>query len=158
MLLGGIAVVIALLVFAAVDVYWPIGAVLVAAGFVSTGVYSFPLWAWILGNPLSIAAYFVIGLPWLFFRWTRFVEKQLKREIERKAANKDTPYAKLTEIPTWKEHKWKFAPYYCYWPIDVIVYLLNDVIREIWNLVSRMVSETFDRYARWRFRKLTGGN
>ncbi len=153
----GIGVVLVLLLFfAALDVYWPIGAAIFLAGAIGVFFFSFPIWAWILANPLLIFAYFAIGLPWLFFRWTRFVEVQFKA-AKKNIAERDWDASRWERlVPKWSDHKWQFAPYYCYWPVDIIVYLLTDILNDIWKLVSRMVSEAFDRYSRWRFSHLGG--
>lgn len=146
----GLAVaLVVLLILAAMDVYWPIGAAIVLVAAVGVTFYSFPLWMWVAANWWLIFVYFLIGLPWLFFRWTRFVEKEFRKARNNKNYRDN--------IPQWAYHKWSFAPYYTYWPIDFVVYFLNNFLRDVWDFVSRMVSETFDRYARWRFSKLTGG-
>lgn len=141
------AVLLLLIFLAALDVYWPITVVLVvgiAAGFFFLG---WPVLQWVTANPWMIVAYLAIGIPWIFFRWTRYIEERFKAA----KAHKDTG---RHHIPTWSEHKWEYAPYYFYWPVDMAAYLLSDVLRDVWDAVSAMVTRSFDRYAEWRFSKL----
>ncbi len=129
-------VVLVLIVVAAFDVFWPftVALVLVALGaWWREGVTVF----WLLWRPEIIGAYVALGFVWVFFKWTRLVERCL-RGGDRKP-------------PKWADHSYDFAAYFFYWPIDAAAYLLSDFVQEAWRFLARMVGRSFDRYAEWRF-------
>jgi hypothetical protein len=139
MLIAIAVVVCALVISAAFEVFWPLTVVLAAT---VSG-----LW-WVgqgdtlstLLQPWYLAAYFPIGFAWVFFKWTRLVEASVR--------------SRSKEPPEWSRHWEDFIAHFFYWPVSMLAYLLSDVLREAWRLVSRMVAQSFDRYAQWRFRSV----
>lgn len=127
-----------LIVLAAFDVFWPASLVLACiAGVVwwRTGLSSFvALW-----RPELLAAYLIIGVLWVFFKWTRLVEDAVRSHRDR--------------MPRWSDNSYDFAPYFFFWPLDAIAYVFSDFLREAWRVLARIVTRSFDRYAEWRFAK-----
>jgi hypothetical protein len=139
---------IVLLVFALFDTFWPltVGLILgLAAGwwFGHSGLL-LPLL-----QPQFAVLYFLIGLGWVFFKWTRLVEKKLKEHYIAYGHNT----ARVPTPPKWEVHSWNFSAYFFYWPLDMVAYVLSDLLRDAWRVISRTVSRSFDRYAEWRFNK-----
>lgn len=127
-----------LVALAAFEVFWPTSLVLACIAGVAwwrVGLSSFvALW-----RPELIAAYLIIGVLWVFFKWTRLVEDAVRERDAR--------------VPRWSEHSYDFAAYFFYWPLDAIAYMLSDFLQEAWRVMARIVTRSFDRYAEWRFAK-----
>ena len=131
-------VLLIMIILAALDVFWPFTAaiVLIAIGiWWKEGIHIFK----ILWQPEFIGIYISIGFIWVFFKWTREVERCLRQGDRRP--------------PRWAEHNYDYAAYFFYWPIDMVAYFLSDFIREAWRFLSSIVERSFDRYAEWRFAK-----
>ena len=133
-------------ILAVCDVFWPFTVTLVC-GWIA---------AWYLGHlqdirpllrPDLIVGYIVLGLAWVFFKWTRLVEDEIKRARNLKTIN--------PQPPRWSHHADAFIAYFFYWPLDLIAYVLDDLLSDAWKWISRMVTQSFDRYAEWRFKSLT---
>jgi hypothetical protein len=130
---------------AVLDVFWPFTVGVVAYGIAVWWLSLWPTLAPYL-QPPAVAAYFAAGCLWVFFKWSRLVERKWREAKHNKLASQAPP--------TWAEHQYGFAAYFFYWPIDVVAYVLSDVLTEAWRLVSSMVSQSFNRYAQWRFNRL----
>lgn len=133
-----IAAAIGLAIF---DVFWPFTVVL-ALGM-ALGWWFGRLGALHVLQAWMILPYVAVGFAWTFFKWTRFVEDAYR--TDRKAGP-----------PKWSHHSYDFAAYFFYWPIDVVAYVLSDLLEDVWRWVSAMVARTFDRYAQWRFSRAAG--
>lgn len=154
LLLWFVLVLVLFVGFAIAEVFWPLTLLLVvgvAATWFFTS-FSFASLAFLL-HPLYIGLYIVLGIFWVFFRWTKLVEKKLKQRKKDKARHPDAP-SRWEDVPKWSDHQWGFLAYFFYWPIDMVAYVLSDLLRDIWNIVSRLVGQVFDRYAEWRFSNL----
>jgi hypothetical protein len=92
--------------------------------------------AWAYENPSTVVAlvvaYLAIGFVWIWFRWIRLVEEY--RSDGRKQL-------------LWSAQKYNFSGYFFYWPIDVVVFILGDLLEDIWRFVSNAVEESFNNYA-----------
>lgn len=152
LLLLEIIAVLVLLGFATAEVFWPIG---ILAVFALIGAWWFSHLAMLLAflNPFWIAAYFVIGIAWVFFKWTRAVESKLR---EFKRFRKTYPDYKC-DPPRWTEYWDDFTGHFFWWPFSMAAYVLKDVLINVWEWLSRLITKSFDRYAEWRFRSLEGG-
>lgn len=144
MVIAGVIVgVVAALLLAAFDVFWPFTvAAVIAAGFVWWFGHVGLVLAWL--RPPYIAAYVVIGFLWMFFRWTRLVEKELRHERDTRPAHRYGP-------PKWSTHADEMIAYFFWWPIDAWAWVLSDLLRDAWEYVGR----SFDRYAEWRFKSVS---
>jgi hypothetical protein len=133
-----IAVLVAavLVVLASFDVFWPLGLLLASA--VAAGWWmGHSDWLLALWRPWYLAAYVPIGFAWVFFKWTRLIEKALRDKASR--------------VPRWSDHWDEFVSHFFYWPVSVVAYVFCDFLQEVWRWLSRMVTRSFDRYAEWRF-------
>lgn len=126
--------------FALFDVFWPLSIALVAGialgwwfGKLDDNALLPHLRFWM------IAPYAGIGFVWTFFKWTRFVDAAYREN--RRAGP-----------PQWRLHSYAFSAYFFWWPIDVVAYILSDLLEDVWQRISAMVAQSFDRYARWRFK------
>ena len=142
----GIVIGIAVILLAVFDVFWPFT--------VSVAIAAIVVWWWAMWpniapyiQPVTVAAYFGIACLWVFFKWTRLVERKWREHKQASGnAEKHRP-----EPPKWSEHSYDFAAYFFYWPIDMAAYILSDMVQEAWRFVSGMVAGSFNRYAQWRF-------
>jgi hypothetical protein len=147
-ILLGVALLV-LLIVAAFDVYWPLTVALVAS-IAATWWFGIAVIPWLWNNPLYIAGYLIAALIWIFFKWTRLVEKEFRYH----KSLGDSQRANNHHAPKWSDHSYDYLAYFFFWPFDLVAYILSDVLRDLWNLVSRMVSRSFDRYAEWRFSRV----
>jgi hypothetical protein len=133
---GMIALAIVLVLMAAFDIFWPVTVALVLVGagvWWREGLVVF----WLLWRPEIIAGYIAIGFAWVFFKWTRLIEQELRQGA--------------TRPPKWSSRSYDFAAYFFYWPLDAVAYLLSDFLQNVWRFIARIVGRSFDRYAEWRF-------
>lgn len=132
-----VAALLAAVLFAVFDVFWPLTVALVIGLAVGWWLgHADVLWS-LLRWEFAVA-YVAIGFAWVFFKWTRLVEARFREQDQRP--------------PKWADHWDDFAAYFFYWPFDVAAYVMSDLVRELWKFTARMVSRSFDRYAEWRFR------
>lgn len=141
-IVGLLAVIAIVLILAAFDVFWPFTVALVLG--------SIAVWWWghsadviAMLRPEFVALYVLVGFAWVFFKWTRLVEKAWRDD-------------RRSGPPKWAQHSYDFAAYFFYWPIDMVIYVLSDLVRDAWEFISTMVGRSFDRYATWRFREGRG--
>ncbi len=52
-----------------------------------------------------------------------------------------------TEAPRFRNHKRDYFSYFFYWPLDMVIYVLGELIRDIWKAVVRLVQDAFDNYS-----------
>lgn len=131
--------------FAVTESFIGLSVIALLALIVKGAFFGLPSLWWLL-NPIYIAPYLLIGLAWMFFRWTLYVENTLTENARYQHA-KEGP-------PEWNSHHSEgFSAYFFWWPIDVVAYLLTDVLGDLWNLVSKLVAKPFNRYAEWRFKE-----
>jgi hypothetical protein len=132
-----VAALLVMVVMAALDVFWPLTVGVAAA-------LSWHIWShgfaslWALWRPQYIIAYIVIGLLWVCFRWMLLVERKLKQG---------------GGPPLWERHSDDFIAYFFYWPLDVVAYTFSELIVDAWDAISAVFSDSFNRYAHWRFAK-----
>lgn len=140
---GGILIGLLLVGLAIADVFWPLTIILAASLGAAWWMANLDLiWKYIHLSPM----YFVAGFVWVFFKWTRLVDRELDQA---KRFHKKSP-----TIPKWSSHSYVFSAYFFYWPIDMLAYILSDLLSDAWEWISNMVSRSFDRYAEWRFKEL----
>jgi hypothetical protein len=127
---------------AVIDVFWPFS--VLAAAVIGLAWWKLGFAAlWAAASPAYMAGYFGIGFIWVFFRWTRLVEKELKDQRQRKAE---------LHPPVWSGHSDDFIAYFFYWPVDAVAYFLSEFLQEVWDFISTFVGKSFNRYAQWRFK------
>ncbi len=102
---------------------------------------------WII-NWRYIVPYFAAGLIWLFFKWTRIVQEGI---VQAKLHPSRDP---MTFMPTWSSHSYDLSAHFFYWPLSVVSWVLSDLIKDIWDIVSNAVSGVFNSYAKSRFKSL----
>jgi hypothetical protein len=72
--------------------------------------------------------------------------KELNRFLlEHSFGGKDLGSA--TEPVLWKNHKADYAAYWAYWPVDMLIYVLGDLLRDIWNWIAKLVEAKFNAYS-----------
>lgn len=52
--------------------------------------------------------------------------------------------------PIWSDRTAEFAPSFIFWPLDCVAYVFSDILRDVWEWVSNLVSGLFNKYAVWR--------
>jgi hypothetical protein len=136
------SVLLILVVLAIFDTFWPF-TIMVVAGIATLWWTANLMVLSTIAKPILIGGYILIGLAWIFFKWTRLVEKAHASALAYKVRfhNEPTP-------PKWSDHSYDFSAYFFYWPLDVISYVLSDLVLDAWKFVSNMVGRTFDRYRR----------
>lgn len=124
--------------------YWPTAGLLILSAYL-TGLD--PTVVGLKGILLYTAGYLLFGFAWIWLRWVREIEKlaQLKDE------GKPHPHrGGKIEAPKWEERSYDYASYFFYWPIDALVYLLSDVLSDLWDFISNQFKAAFNNYAAWR--------
>jgi hypothetical protein len=152
LLLGFVGLMVCATFLAIVEVFWPF--TLVAVGLIAWGIWGNEAanqFMWSLLHWQYITPYVLVGLGWLFFKWTRVVDAALKDA-------KKYPGRELNFLPTWSEHSYDLAPHFFYWPMSVVAYVLHDLLFDLWDYISTMVAGVFNRYANYRFNTLIGAS
>lgn len=53
-----------------------------------------------------------------------------------------------TEAIRFKDHKRDYSAYFFYWPVDMVVYGVGEVLTDVWNTFVHFVQGTYDSLAR----------
>lgn len=76
------------------------------------------------------------------------LNKTLSSHLRQYGRSRDLGTA--TEAPAWSDHKSTYAAYFFYWPLDLLTYFLQDVLRDVWKAISNFIQHGFDTYSRKR--------
>jgi hypothetical protein len=146
---GMILAVLILLGCVLADVFWPLSIVMVIGLISAVSVLGWSV-LWVLWHPIYIGLYVVVAFCWLFFRWTQYVDAKYRKAVEYKKAHPNYCIA----IPNWSNEWDDFIHCWFFWPMDMMAYVLKDLLADLWKFIGRMVSESFNKYAKWRFKDL----
>ncbi len=58
-----------------------------------------------------------------------------------------------TTLPSWRENKKDYGAYFFYWPLDMVVYLFSDLLKDIWKFIANAIQGFMDWSAAKFFRK-----
>jgi len=155
-MLSAAAIFIVAAALAIAEIFWPF--TLAAAGLVAWGIWgdeTTQQTLWSLLNWRYITPYVLIGLGWLFFKWTRVVESALKDTMKRVMKRAEpTRFNLEAYLPRWQDHSYDLAPHFFYWPLSMVAYVLHDLLFDLWDYLSDAVAGLFNKYAEHRFSKL----
>lgn len=62
--------------------------------------------------------------------------------------NRTEDLGSATQPPLWTDHKKDYAAYFTYWPLDLVAYILGDLIKDIWIAVANRLQRYLDAFAR----------
>lgn len=54
----------------------------------------------------------------------------------------------LAVVPTWRDNKKDYGSYFFYWPLDVLIYSLSELLRDIWKFIANKIQVFMDLIAR----------
>ncbi len=77
---------------------------------------------------------------------TEGLNDHIKEKTNRYDGTEDLGTA--TEPPLWTDHKRDYAAYFTYWPLDLVAYVLGDLIKDIWIWVANRLQKYLDAFAR----------
>jgi hypothetical protein len=144
-------------------------------------LWKLPILQTIQLNPLKftelVSLYFGLGIGWSILKWYLFTTKEKFRYNEYKAdflskrnAKELTPALasalqdSLAGQPAWgsykisavppsaREHKADLTRWATYWPMSMIGFALNDVVRKSWRYIITMLQSTYQRISNHVFR------
>jgi hypothetical protein len=138
---------------------------------------------WMLANPwnlmLFLGSYFVAGSLWSFWRWFLFVRDKLEpynklksdwfvdkgltpvetipeelKEEWVKFIEKDYSRKNLVRTPLVRENKSKIMRWIGYWPLSVVTWALNDMVRRFVRMIYDSIHDWLQSIANRVFSKV----
>lgn len=140
------------------------------AAFVATGIAAgvaafagFNVFTWVWANPLLFGQFFLVyvavGIGWSSMKWYIKLRKARVSYVKAKAEylednvnateqnfidNVKNNYMKERFAPTVSRNKGNLGFWCIWWPFSMITFLLEDFIREMWNLAWKFLKNLFE--------------
>ncbi len=136
------------------------------------------IFKWIIENPIHllwiIPGYILFGIIWSWVKWGLLLNKIAKKTEEKwedflkdKELPKDTKTISKKlheewksqirygyERPVFKESKKKISVWVMYWPISIIWYLLNNLIKDLINRIVVQFRKVYEGIANNAFKEI----
>jgi len=140
--------------------------VLLALGFVATGLFSgfINMINAVVHNPtkslLYCSAYVVVGVVWMVFRWTLFVHKAADKErlLKEWADNNGGCDRYGTKFRANKilvsDHKASLFKWWFYWPFSLLDYFCRDFVRKVFDAIYRKLKDALQGISDRAFKDL----
>ncbi len=124
------------------------------ANYFSDGAY----WRLIQAHPsvslIAVAIYIVVGVIWSFAKWYFFLLSSRDSYKEEKEKEPSSWFVTSYKIPEARDHKERILTWMTYWPISMIITLVDEPLRRAFLKVFYAIRGSYDRITAHVFRNV----
>lgn len=111
-----------------------------------------PVWSFtttnVVGIVVGICSYLILGAIWSFFKWYKYVSKEVARYAQNKSYYFKEDGALKPEYTTDLKIYWhydKLSTWIFCWPTSVVLYILGDFLFNLISNVTQIITNTFKK-------------